>query len=431
MDHSVHEIELRNGSRGLLIHVPGVKIMTFQFEFRAGEYLVPERKWETAHILEHMLLGANQQYPKTKDFQAELEKNGAYSNASTGVYDIVYEAECADFEWDRILQLLVTAITKPLLLHDEFVAEFGNVYEELIARSHDRFRRLSIHLREKYELIAKSDRERLKSMGNVDLADITTHYQKTHTAQNMRFIISGNLSMLRRESISEVLNNMDLPIGTGRFELPDEHPIRLKHPVNIHSRPIKNICLRIDTFMNRQLTVEERNAVSLINTLLTETLFSKVFGAAREKGLVYDMDSGYGEIKNASNWWFETQVSKSNAIPLFDIIARELYKVLMGDISDPDLEAAKSYALGRYQRGAQTVRGTADSYSSRYFFDGSIDNYKRIPERIKATTKTSIVNVARQFFSDKIWGLGILSNCESSFAEELNSRISPLWDRYY
>ena len=85
--------------------------------------------------------------PKARDFQAELEKNGAYSNATTGVYDITYEAECADFEWDRVLGCCCLAITKPLFLDEEFKAEFGNVEEEMAARSNNHFRRLSLEMR--------------------------------------------------------------------------------------------------------------------------------------------------------------------------------------------------------------------------------------------------------------------------------------------
>jgi hypothetical protein len=43
------------------------------------------------------------------------------------------------FEWDRILGLMVTAISKPLFLKDEFEAEFGNVKEELFSRSNNHF----------------------------------------------------------------------------------------------------------------------------------------------------------------------------------------------------------------------------------------------------------------------------------------------------
>ncbi len=113
-------------------------------------------------------VGCQRADPKARDFQAELEKNGAYSNATTGVYDITYEAECADFEWDRVLGLLLTAITKPLFLEEEFKAEFGNVQEEMAARSNNHFRRLSLEMRQALGLIAKTDTERLELMANVD-----------------------------------------------------------------------------------------------------------------------------------------------------------------------------------------------------------------------------------------------------------------------
>src|ERR1039457_403214 len=158
--------------------------MTCDLNFRAGEYLVKTDKWEVPHLMEHMLLGANELIPKARDFQAELEKNGAYSNATTGVYDISYEAECADFEWDRVLGLLLTAITRPLFLDAEFKAEFGNVQEEMTARSNTHFRRLSLEMREQLGLIAKTDTERLQLMGNVTLDDIRAHYQRTHSAAN-------------------------------------------------------------------------------------------------------------------------------------------------------------------------------------------------------------------------------------------------------
>src|SRR5476649_830587 len=123
MRHSVTEIKLKNGAKGLLIHIPNASVMTFDVNFRAGEYLVEPSKWEVPHLMEHLLLGANELIPRARDFQAEFEKNGAYNNASTGVYDITYEAECADFEWDRTLGMLLVAITKPLFLSDEFKAE--------------------------------------------------------------------------------------------------------------------------------------------------------------------------------------------------------------------------------------------------------------------------------------------------------------------
>ena len=167
MKHTVYEMKLDNGSRGLLINIADASVMTLEFNFRAGEYLVEREKWETPHLMEHLLLGANKTYPKARAYQAEFEKNGAYSNASTGTYDITYEAECADFEWDRIIKLMLEGISHPLFLEEEFKAEAGNVREELTARSNNHFRHLSLALRERYGFYVMTDQERFKMLHNV------------------------------------------------------------------------------------------------------------------------------------------------------------------------------------------------------------------------------------------------------------------------
>lgn len=428
MKHTVSEISLKNGSKGLLIHIPDASVMSFELNFRAGEYLVGEKKWETPHLMEHILLGANEKFPKARLFQAEIEKNGAYSNASTGVYDITYEAECADFEWDRILDLLIVSITKPLFLQDEFEAEFGNVREELAARSNNHFRNLSLALRKEYGFMAKTDQERLKIMDNVTIDDVRAHYKKTHTSRNLRFIVAGNITPKRHEAVVETMEQISLPLGTSRLALPDERPKTQDKPLFIRNKSVKNVYFYVDTFMKRRMDEAEGDALGLVNTMLTETLYSKILGTARERGLVYGMSSGFGQTKLASNWWFGAQVSQKNAPALFDIMITELEKVFAGDIDAEDIDAAKAYSLGRFQRSAQTVSGTAGGYSSRYFFDEVIEDYYQVPKRIREITKTSIVDISRGLFVDDIRGMGVLSNCDRALVNELHSQLSGLWD---
>ena len=428
MKHTVSEITLKNGARGLLVHVPNAPVMTFDINFRAGEYLVEEKKWEVPHLMEHVLLGANELIPKARDFQAELEKNGAYSNASTGVYDITYEAECADFEWERVLGLMTVAITKPLFLEEEFTAEFGNVQEEMAARSNNHFRRLSLEMRKSFGLLVKTDTERLKLMQNVTVDDVREHYRRTHVTGNMRFVIAGDMHGGRAKTIEAMFEAIDLPEIGSRFELPSEQPILLPKAVYVPNDTVENLYFYLDTFMRRRMSDRENDALNLINTALTETLYSKILGAARERGLVYGMNSGQNQNRDATNWWFGAQVSDKNAMPLVHIIIDELNKVLDGNIDDEDIAATKQYALGRYQRGAQTVNSTANGYSGRYFFDGVIEDYDGIPARIAAVERADMVAIARAMFADGVWGFGVLGDCGPAFADKMRQQISPLWE---
>jgi predicted Zn-dependent peptidase len=426
LKHSVSELVLKNGAKGLLVHVPAANVMTFEINFRAGEYLVDEKKWEVPHLMEHVLLGANERIPNARKFQAELEKNGAYSNASTGVYDITYEAECADFEWERVLDLMLVAISKPLFLRDEFKAEYGNVWEELNARSNNHFRHLSLALRSHYGFLAKTDQERLKLMKNVKLKDIVEHYQRTHGTNNMRFVIAGNITPGREDALRDMLEKIELPKGR-RFALPDERPIKAEAPLFIKNTSVKNVYFYVDTFMKRRLSIEESDALNLANTLLIETLHSKILGKARERGLVYDISSGVNESKLASGWWFGAQVSLKNAPELFDIAVGELTALMDGNLSHEEIEAAQAYTIGRFQRGAQTVAGTANSYSERYFFDEIIEDQYHIPARTRAITKTNILDVTRELFAQNIWGIGALGRCDEAVIADLRARIAPLW----
>lgn len=428
MKHTVHEAVLSNGARGLFIHIPDASVMTYEINFRAGEYLVDREKWEAPHLMEHVLLGANELIPKARAFQAEFEKNGAYSNASTGSYDITYEAECADFEWDRIAGLLLTAITKPLFLEEEFHAEFGNVREELTARSNNHFRHLSLALREAYGFKVLTDQTRLQLMDNVELDDIRGHYLLTHSASNMRFVIAGNLPKTRQKILSGLFENIELWAGEGRTPLPREMPKTLRSPLYIHNESVDNLYFYIDTFMHRRMDDPEADALSLINTMLTETLYSKILGTARERGLVYGMSSGFGQTKDSSNWWFGAQVMPKNAPKLFDIIVNELSEVFSGNINLEDIAQAKQYSLGRFQRSGQTVSGTASGYSGRYFFDDHIDDYYKIPDRIDKVTKDGIVEISQAMFTDRTWGMGCLGSSGDKFTLDLQNEILPLWE---
>ncbi len=426
MKHTVEKVVLANGAEGLLIDVPDALVMTYEFNFRAGEYLVDPAKWETPHLMEHVLLGANKLHPKARIFQAEFEKNGAYNNASTGVYDITYEAECAAFEWERIFDLMLLSISQPLFLDEEFEAEMGNVREELNGRANNHFRHLSLAMRTYCGYQGKTDRERLKLLHNNNKKDVEEHYKRTHTTSNMRFIIAGSIKG-HRASILRMLEDMSLPKGNGRIALPVETPLKLTKPLYLRNQSVKNLYFIMDTFHLERLDEDQWDAGQLINTMLTETLYSRILGSAREKGLVYSMSSGFNQMTSNVSWWFGAQIQPSNAKALFEIIVRELNAVRDGQIVEADIDAAKQYMLGRYQRSGQTVGGTAAGYSNRYYFEDEIDDYYAIPERIKAVTKTNIVKTTELMFQDKTWALGFLGSAGKPLADDLHALMSQLW----
>lgn len=426
MNHQVECLELKNRAKGLLINIPGSSVVSYEVNFRAGEFLVPFDKWEVPHLMEHLVLGANKLIPKAKDFQAEIEKNGAYTNASTSYYYINYEAECAVFEWERLLDLFLVAISQPIFLEEEFKAEYGNVAEELAYRSNNNFRKLSIRMSQQFGLRTLSDKERLKAIKNINLADIKKHYLKTHKSANMRFVVAGDIKK-NRQLILDKFEQFKLSGQGQHFAFPVEKPKKIDDLVYISNKTVENNFLYLDMYAPFRLTNDQFRGLALLNTILTDTLYSRILGTARERGLVYGMSSGINEFQDVSNWWFGVQVSQKNGIELMKLIYQELKRIKDGQIDDQDIESAKLYLIGSFYRSAQTVGSTASWYSNYFYFDDQLYDFNDYPKNIKKLTKKQLIEVARIMIEQNIWGLGMLGHSPKSFGQELKAIINPLF----
>jgi predicted Zn-dependent peptidase len=121
-------------------------------------------------------------------------------------------------------------------------------------------------------------------------------------------------------------------------------------------------------------------------------------------------------------------VNSDRADALFDIIVREIKAVLDGKLTEAEIDAAKSYALGRHQMGAQTVSQISNFYMSRYFADGVVKDYEKVPELIKGTTRERIIDTARDFIRHNTHVLAGVGSGERAEIVQLNDKLSVLFE---
>lgn len=427
MKHTVEEVKLPNGARGLLIDIPGATVMSFQFQFRAGNrYVRGKDIYETAHIMEHMAFGANAQFKNEHEYEAEFTKNGAYHNAYTSDFSMVYVADCADFEWERILELQRVAICQPKFNNRELEAEKGNVKSELTGFLNNHNRVLWPKIQQLLGEDVYTFWQRLQTIPTITLADIQEHHKRTHTAKNMCFVVAGKLYG-RKSEIKRQLAAWELPEGE-RFEIPKDELTRA-NPTLLRRKEASNLTFGWSMTIPRELTDDEAEAMNCLDQILTGTMHSRIYGAARKKGLAYGVFSDASVGFHDSSWDFGGQVNLETAEALFDIIVREVKHVTEGKITETEIEAAKSYALGRYQMGAQTVAQISNFYTNRYFADGVVKEYEKIPDAIRKTTRKRMIETAREFITSDAWVLAGVSSGGKKDLLKLNDKLTTLFVR--
>lgn len=426
MKHTVQEVKLKNGAEGLLVDIPGATVMSFQFQFRAGNRYVKHKDiYETAHIMEHMAFGANAQFKNEHEYESEFTKNGAYHNAFTSDLSMVYVADCADFEWDRILQLQQVAICQPKFNEEELEAEKGNVRSELTGYLNNHSRVLWPKIQQLLGEDILTFWQRLQTINNVQLKDIKEHYKRTHTASNMRFVIAGKLYGRKSEIIRQ-LESWELSPGE-RFTVPKDD-LAKGNATLIRRKEASNITFGLSMMVPRELDDDELEAMNCLDHILTGTMHSRIYGAARQKGLAYGVFSDTTAGFYDSSWDFGGQVNHDTAGKLFDIIVREMGAAIEGKITPNELDVAKSYLLGRHQMGAQTVAQISNFYTNRYFADGVVKDYEGIPDAIRAVKLDKMVKTAAEFMQANMWVLAAVSSQEKEDITALSDKLEPLFE---
>ena len=338
----------------------------------------------------------------------------------------MYEADCADFEWDRILDLQKLSICEPRFNQKELDAEKGNVRSELTNYLNDHHRILWPRVQQLLGEDVLTYRQALATIGNVTLSDIKEHHKRTHTTDNMRFVIAGKLKGRKKEIVRQ-LEAFELPRGE-RFIVPRDE-LSSATPTIIRRKDATNVTFGWTLSLPRELADDELDAMHSLNHILTGTTHSRIFGKARAKGLAYSVGAYTGAGFYDSAWDITGQVNHDTAPQLFEIIARELQAVLDGKLTDEEIEAAKSFSLGRYQMGAQTVSQVSGFYTNRYFADDFVKNYDKVPDSIRKVTREKIIATAQSFIDSNTWVLAAVSNADKAEVVEFSKVLEPLFTK--
>lgn len=418
LKHSVEELILNNGARGLLIDTPTSTSVFYDVHFRAGvNYAEDRNKSQVAHIMEHLSFGANTQFPTAEAFSQEFTKNAAYHNAFTSNMAMSYYVGAALMEWDRILKLHLLAVSEPVYDKEALVAEKGNVREELAGNAAKHGRVLWQEIMRSAGLDRWYDPEEIKTIDAVELADVIEHFNKTHTTENMRFVVAGNLKQHREEIIASFEN---LPLAHGK-RLPElKEYAQPKGFVFIQRKDVPSLLFSLTFFLNRTLNLDERRALGVLKHTITQTFHSRIFGVARTRGICYDMGSGFdASTTGVTDFTISGQVMFSNARELFTLIIEVMNDIREHGITEDELQQAKQYRMGSLQLSNETVGSLADWYSSEYYDTDLIDPLDAMPARIEKTTSADVKKLVNELFDTGLWTLGGIGNSTSEKFEDL------------
>lgn len=409
LHHTLKEVELDNGAKGLFIDVPGSSSVHYDIQFRAGgNFAADQKKSQVAHIMEHLAFGSNAQYDSMDAFSRKFSKRGARHNALTSNLEMIYNVDASLSEWERILDLQLLAITQPVYKQETLDAEKGNVREELIGYATNHRRVLWQEIMKASGLKRGYDPEKLKTVDPVTLEDIQQHFDATHTTHNMRFVIAGDLAE-HHDAIIEKLEKV--PLKKGELLSYGQETARETGPVCITRKDLPNLNFQLTFLIDEPYREDEYAPFRILSHVLTDTFHSRIFGEARNRGICYHLFSYFQTTPmGVTEFTFGGQVGMDNIQAVFELIAEQLLAVAKNGISEKELKDAKAFRNGSLEMSRETARSLAGWYQGLYTSFGYIDHLDSIPKRINTVTVKEVRDAARMLVACRTWTLGGIGN---------------------
>lgn len=406
--HYLLQSELQKGSKILFINIPNAQTVFFASAVRGGFYYAKNDQYELPHLLEHLAFLGNQKYPDYLKFMFEIEKDGAYQNASTSPIAIKYFYSCGKKEFFDILELGLAQLTGPLFKEEDIENEKQVIYREWERRLDDYGFGCSHELGRL--LIPKKPeiKERMKSLKNINRDDIFDFYQKHHTAKNTFFLIAGDFLEPEIKKTKEIINEHLTDYSEGK-ELEIVYPKMgdYKQKIVLTEKETNQNYFEL-TFIYPQYEEKIGIPMRVLNAIYNQGASSRLFNLTRKLGLSYAPKTGFDISQDYSEFFVYDKAVPEKALELFEVFVSELVGLAAGDFSDAELTRAKGYVAGAMETNYNLPSDFASWYGTDFILGEELIDLNEYIEGIRKVKKEEIIEAASKFIKPDSWSLSVL-----------------------
>jgi predicted Zn-dependent peptidase len=133
---------------------------------------------------------------------------------------------------------------------------------------------------------------------------------------------------------------------------------------------------------------------------------SRLFQEVREKrGLAYTIYSFLSSYRDIGMWGIYTAVAKETLLETLEVIGQELRKIKNGELSGPELDAAKEFVKGGILLGAESSDNRMTRIAKNELTFGRDVPFEEILEDLEKVTPQDLVALAEEILQPEQFSL--------------------------
>lgn len=394
----VQAVTLDNGLQVLMVPRDGAPVTVVDVWVNVGSINETPEINGISHFFEHMVFKGTEKRPGTIDF--EVASMGGRTNAATS-FDWTHYYVLVPSEYtEQALDLMADITQNATFPEAEIAREKEVVLRELDQRSDDPEQFISFTLYQEFfrkhpyglSLIGSAE-----SLGRLTRDDFLRFMRQYYIPNNMTLVLVGDFDAEKTLSIVRAkfggMKRQELPT----LQVTPEPPLTEKVVKEIR----RDVSQGYLVFGWPAPSIRQPRDVYAMDVLLAilshgrgSRFYKRIF---KELELVTDIQANFFTQKDPSIFNVYAAFPYENRTLVEEAILAELQRVLDGDLSEAELERAKTVLLAEYALSTEANAGLASTLGFYAIVAGDYRFALSYPDGVRRLTVRDVVEVARKY----------------------------------
>lgn len=397
------QITLDNGTVIIFEEVPNSETVSIGAYIKTGTADEGEYPEGIAHFVEHILFKGSKHYTR-QQLSTEFDKIGGYNNAyTTKMYTCYFCKTLKRFE-RKAADLILDMVKNPLFIEEEIEREKKVILEEIKMVEDTPEEWLMDTLEsEVFEnqslgrmILGKPD-----SVKSINKSVLEDFHKKYYQSNRLIVSIAGAFSEELKQLVIDTLkDDKQIEIKDEKLETQFYEKKKTYYKNELEQTHFMR-CYEAPSYNDKYYY-----ATNILNTILGETMSSKLFQVLREEhGLCYNVYSDFQSYHDNGILTIYVGTDKENVKASSDLITDVLKKLLDDSITQEELEDAKSHIITSFLMASESNQNKMTRNARSLMFHNELVTNEKFEqninmieiEDIKEATKSLLASPYSEF----------------------------------
>jgi predicted Zn-dependent peptidase len=356
-----------------------------------------------SHFIEHMIFKGTRQR-SALEIAKEMDAIGGMSNAFTSKEQTCFYTRVLETHLEQGVQILLDIFLNSVFDPEELERERLVVLQEInmVEDTPDEFTHVLLgETAYQGNPLAQSILGTPETVGAIDQRKIISYLKRTYSPERIVVAAAGKVD--HDTFVNLVASGLNgIALGTTSQ---DRRVPNLSTRTRVVYKDLEQIHLAWATRAPAS-SDPQRYISTLLNVLMGGNMSSRLFQEVREKrGLAYSIYSFLSSYQDIGMWGIYTAVGKETLPQTLEVIGLELQKLKNGELTRPELEAAKEFVKGGFLLGAESSDNRMTRIAKNEMIFGRDLPFEEILADLAKVTVDEVIALANQFLRPEDFSL--------------------------